>query len=489
MSRVLHGIEKGLRVYKENSQTEFIDYLFGSAAPGGDTGEQDAAPIGSLYLRQNGASSTIYQKIASANSTADWQENGATSAQIGFRPEKVRAITGENVSPGARNLATTPFTDDNGTTLAAADFAVGEFIIANAGATAVLLEVTAISAPSVTFSTPVSAPALAEFDTFLAPNYLPDIDGQENAALVQINSSGSAVKIADVDWNFADGINLTAGYVASSGNVAPSDSVQTAIAKLDGVNDNQDTLLGTAQGATNLGTFAGTTIADNETVKGALQDLESAHEEVDQNVNDLITLSGVAENAQDLGTFTGAVIADNSTVKGALQAVETFIETEASNQDEIDQNVNDLITLSGVAENSTNLGAFTGFGAILLTATETVKSALQKVLDFLGGIRVVEVTGLTTLATVDEVPVANYRACKWLVHVFEEATPANVQAVEVYAANNGTTADDTQFSKLKLGANFNLALSVDVSAGNMRLRASSTTAGVTVTARRIGVLD
>jgi len=48
--------------------------------------------------------------------------------------------------------------------------------------------------------------------------------------------------------------------------------------------------------------------------------------EVDQNVDDLITLSGVAENSTDLGTFTGTTIADNETVKGALQDLEDGIE-------------------------------------------------------------------------------------------------------------------------------------------------------------------
>lgn len=92
--------------------------------------------------------------------------------------------------------------------------------------------------------------------------------------------------------------------------------------------DDLVTLSGVVANAENLGTFTGTTIPDNSTVKAALQSLETAHEEVDQNVNDLITLSGVAENATNLGTFTGTTIPDNSTVKGALQSLETSVETK-----------------------------------------------------------------------------------------------------------------------------------------------------------------
>jgi hypothetical protein len=55
--------------------------------------------------------------------------------------------------------------------------------------------------------------------------------------------------------------------------------------------------------------------------------------EIDQNVDDLITLSGVAENATDLGTFTGSTITDNSTVKTALQELETEVEAKIDSAD------------------------------------------------------------------------------------------------------------------------------------------------------------
>lgn len=294
MARQLFGLEKGIRVYRENNDTEFFDIIFGSGAPGGDTGEQDAAPVGSLYVRQNGSSSTLYQKIGTANSTADWQENGSTSVQLAFRPEKIRAVTSENVATGARNLTTTPFTDDNGTTLDASDFAVGEFIISNSGGTAVLLEVTAITLPNViTFSTPTTAPALAEFDTFLTPNYLPDPDGGENQALIQINSAGSVVKVADVDWNFADGINMASGYTAQNGTVSSSDTVNSAIEKLDGNQQDIQTASGISQGAVDYGSFTGNIIPDNSTNKAALQALETEIEKGRVSVDGVTVLQTV----------------------------------------------------------------------------------------------------------------------------------------------------------------------------------------------------
>jgi len=86
-------------------------------------------------------------------------------------------------------------------------------------------------------------------------------------------------------------------------------------------------LSGVAVDSDDLGSFTGSTIADNQTIKEALQDLETAHEEVDANVNDLISLSGVVENSADLGAFTGTTIPDSQTIKQALQALETAVES------------------------------------------------------------------------------------------------------------------------------------------------------------------
>jgi len=103
--------------------------------------------------------------------------------------------------------------------------------------------------------------------------------------------------------------------------------------------DNVATLTGVAKDSANLGTFTGSTIADSATLKAALQALETALElkaatsvvtEIDGNVDDLISLSGVAENASGLGTFTGSTISDASTIKDALQDLETAAEAAAA---------------------------------------------------------------------------------------------------------------------------------------------------------------
>jgi len=51
------------------------------------------------------------------------------------------------------------------------------------------------------------------------------------------------------------------------------------------------------------------------------------HTEVEANVDDLVTLSGVAENAVNFGAFSGSTITDNGTLKTILQELETEAET------------------------------------------------------------------------------------------------------------------------------------------------------------------
>jgi hypothetical protein len=99
--------------------------------------------------------------------------------------------------------------------------------------------------------------------------------------------------------------------------------------------DNAATLSGVAKDSTSLGTFSGSTISDNVTVKAALQALETAVESagsgtslaaVITDASDLQTLTGISDGNSDLGTFTGSTIADSATIKAALQALETAVE-------------------------------------------------------------------------------------------------------------------------------------------------------------------
>lgn len=436
MARQLHGIEKGIRFYLENSDTS-VDYLIGSAVPNG-LGDQASAAIGSFYQRVGTAG--LYVKETNNGNAADWVLNGSGSTSIVpvFRNIVTRAATEEALSAGTTDPTSWA---DNESGLAYDDFAVGEFVIGDSDGTPALWEVTAVSSPNITLA--AASTPLSDNDGFVVRAYLPDSPAdQENQALV-VYQDGAIIKLADVDWNFATGINLSTGYAAQNGTISNADSVEIAIEKLDGNQQDLTTLSGVAQGSTDLGSFTGTTIPDAQNTKQAIQALETAHEETDQNVDDLITLSGVAENSTDNGTMdSGSILSDNATTNALLKEVD--------------------------AE---------------LTKQQGKSSA----------------AGVTTIATLDSVIVDDVANAEWLITIENAASPANKRHVIFFAGHDGSAAadavnvDDTEFAKLKQGANFNYSVSADLSgsagAQVMRLRVSSTEpSGINVYAKRIETL-
>jgi len=73
MGRVLHAVEKGLRLLKENTDAgpgNSVDELFGAGAPPGTSGETDDAEIGSTYRDTNNGD--FYLKQADTSSATDW---------------------------------------------------------------------------------------------------------------------------------------------------------------------------------------------------------------------------------------------------------------------------------------------------------------------------------------------------------------------------------------------------------------------------------
>ena len=148
-----------------------------------------------------------------------------------------------------------------------------------------------------------------------------------------------------------DALNTLNELAAAINDDATIATTLTALASANETHiDNVASLAGVAKDSTSLGTFTGSTISDNQTVKAAIQALETAVEAagsatslsaVVNDAADLRTLSGTADEAEDLGTFTGSTIADSATIKAALQALETAVETKGTT--DAGDNVNTLV--------------------------------------------------------------------------------------------------------------------------------------------------
>ena len=216
---------------------------------------------------------------------------------------------------------------------------------------------------------------------------------QELETAIEAEATNRATAISDLVDGAPDALNtLNELAAAINDDASAAATLNAAIAANETHIDNMADLTGMAKDSLHLSTFTGSIISDDLDIKGALQEIETFIEESDSNSDDLITLSGVGENSTTLGTFTGSTIADSQSIKQALQALETKAEANANAvsseatsranadttltnaQTEINTNVDDLITLSGIDENVTDLGEFTGS---TISDNETIKDALQ----------------------------------------------------------------------------------------------------------------
>ena len=84
-------------------------------------------------------------------------------------------------------------------------------------------------------------------------------------------------------------------------------------------------------------------IYDNTTSGLVATNVQTAIDEVDGNVDNLVTLSGVALDSTTLGTFTGTTIPDSSTIKSAIQSLETSHESHTGASSGVHDVTSDLV--------------------------------------------------------------------------------------------------------------------------------------------------
>jgi len=172
----------------------------------------------------------------------------------------------------------------------------------------------------------------------------------EGTDIVLISEAGAGTYYETLSSMAGTVFNAYNANLTTWGTIAPSANVQSFNSALTyGV---MKTLLGLVIGTdvqaynANLTTWA--TLAPSANMK-SLSVMTYAQMQAALSVDDLITLSGVAEGSAHLGTFTGSTIADSVTFKAALQAIETALELRLVITD-----INTAAKLETVA----NLGAY-----------------------------------------------------------------------------------------------------------------------------------
>ena len=206
-----------------------------------------------------------------------------------------------------------------------------------------------------------------------------------------------------------NGINIAGHETRISANETAISSLQTASS--DATTDISEIrqTLGTVDGTTDLGTFTGGTISDAADVKTALQELETALEAVaadsgsgsavaanQAEITALRQAQGTANGDVNLGTFSGGIIADNSSVKAALQALETgqaANDTELGDQLERIEDIETAITSGSFVSEGDNVNELVG---ATVAQTEPANYLFMVVDQTDGSIKVIDKTFIET---------------------------------------------------------------------------------------------
>ena len=142
------------------------------------------------------------------------------------------------------------------------------------------------------------------------------VDGVTSSIQTQLNSIQADVDQNESDADTAIGAKLDASAVSTFGGTLVDDA-DAAAAR---------TTLGLGTAATTAAS-AYATAAQGATADAALP---ASGAQAALHVDHIITLSGVAQASDNLGTFTGSTISDNGTIKAGMQELETAVETKLS---------------------------------------------------------------------------------------------------------------------------------------------------------------
>ena len=288
---------------------------------------------------------------------------------------------------------------------------------------------------------------------------------QEDGAAYMMNSTETEViKIADFDLENAASIALSSAYSATSasGTISSSDSVESALEKLDYRSNESDADL----------TALAARVTTNE------GDIFTNEGDISTNAGDIvINASGIAVNAADVDNLEAAV--GSSTGLDGMDYTSTdYVTVDTSTVDAISaldlglSNFN-TATTSGIARIDTNVDN-------LDTAHDNLAAAVLKE-------ATTSVAAAATDEVLDTVPQAGNLGAKWFVIAYDGS--ANRYACEIYAMHDGTTsADLTEYAILTIGTKLRLDFDVSANGTDMSLTVdNSGAASVTVKTQRITV--
>ncbi|MAR97517.1 MAG: hypothetical protein CMG17_07730, partial [Candidatus Marinimicrobia bacterium] len=231
------------------------------------------------------------------------------------------------------------------TTLATGDaFIIGDADASNATKKVLLSDLIAlINAQTLTASTTGNAATATAATTAAALTTARTIagvsfDGSANIAigptdLTGVTATASEINILDGATLDVNELNLLDGVTATTSEINKLDGLTSSTAELNLLDASAGSSVAVASGdAIIIGDASDSNATKKTTVANLVTFLNDASVLTDVGssiATALVSLSGVSSGSTDLGTFTGSTIADNQTIKQALQANETAIELRA----------------------------------------------------------------------------------------------------------------------------------------------------------------
>lgn len=156
-------------------------------------------------------------------------------------------------------------------------------------------------------------------------------------AFTTLSSSIAAVQ-ADVDQNESDGDAADAALSARITTLEADPTTATALAAVQADVDQNESDADAA-----IATINALITALQADVDGNEADADAAIAANELHIDNAATLSGLAKDSTDLGAFSGSTIANGVTIKAALQALETALEALDTKTVDGGDNVNTLV--------------------------------------------------------------------------------------------------------------------------------------------------
>lgn len=505
----------GIEIEKDDLSAR-AQVLVGSGVPGGDTGEQDAAPIGSVFLRTDAASGeNFYWKWQSTNAAADWK--------IGVSKDYVDALTGgTSWREPVRVIDGTLYADSSafpvggtvvGVALADQDRVLfsnvttgnDNIYIWNAGTStwsedilnpnsdgdAVFVK-DGTNADSLYFFNGTNWIKYADSTSYAELGYLRSFVGKGSVGSVMpdytsvnvvadSDSLVAAISKLDTEAKYADdfmgkAVGNSMPSFTSNNVVVDGDSLQLSTDKLDAEIGYIESFIGKAVG-NEMPTYSSVlVVTQNGSLEAAIGELDLAMGDgnitnVGGNyslVSDMTWFSGANDLTEALNQLNNAigdrnytnfvtvpVLIDGQSVAASLEALNLAIGERAyTSQFNI---TNAQSSAASIDALDLAIGSRLYTNDRVVTDGQSVTASIDA-LDTAVGVlqdltKASTGTNVTASSTVvDSIPVSEATEVIWMIQVRETSTTANRRSMEVHAMTDGTLVDHTEFAVLKLGA-------------------------------------